>query len=107
MFMPAPNSLTDMLKAGSHAVIELTVNNHPGVMSHICGMFSRRAFNMDGILCLPLEGASQSRMWLLVNKNQQLDQIRKQVEKLHDVHGVKYYDSPPGIFAKVDEALQD
>jgi acetolactate synthase-1/3 small subunit len=25
------------------AVLELTVNNHPGVMSHICGLFARGA----------------------------------------------------------------
>ena len=25
------------------AILELTVDNHPGVMSHVCGLFSRRA----------------------------------------------------------------
>ena len=32
-------------------IIELIVNNHHGVMSHITGLFSRRGFNLDGILC--------------------------------------------------------
>ena len=27
----------------------------PGVMTHICGLFARRAFNVDGILCLPMK----------------------------------------------------
>ncbi|MCG3147073.1 MAG: hypothetical protein PCFJNLEI_00510 [Verrucomicrobiae bacterium] len=34
--------------------LELTVQNHPGVMSHVCGLFARRAFNVEGILCLPV-----------------------------------------------------
>ena len=29
--------------------LELIVRNHPGVMTHICGLFARRAFNVDGI----------------------------------------------------------
>ena len=35
-------------------VLELTVNNHPGVMSHVCGLFSRRGYNVEGILCMPV-----------------------------------------------------
>jgi acetolactate synthase-1/3 small subunit len=35
-------------------VLELGVANHPGVMSHICGLFARRAFNVEGILCMPV-----------------------------------------------------
>ncbi|EMK3758521.1 ACT domain-containing protein, partial [Providencia rettgeri] len=35
--------------------LELIVRNHPGVMSHICGLFARRAFNVDGILCMPIK----------------------------------------------------
>lgn len=35
--------------------LELIVRNHPGVMTHICGLFARRAFNVDGILCLPMK----------------------------------------------------
>ena len=66
-------------------VIEITVNNHAGVMSHITGLFSRRAFNLEGILCGQLEDGNMSRMYLLVNKDDRLDQILKQVEKLYDV----------------------
>lgn len=32
------------------AVLEIDVNNHAGVMSHVVGLFSRRAYNVDGIL---------------------------------------------------------
>ncbi|AWH87315.1 MULTISPECIES: acetolactate synthase small subunit [Limnobaculum] len=70
--------------------LELIVRNHPGVMSHICGLFARRAFNVEGILCMPLKGDAQSRIWLLVQKDQRLSQMVSQVEKLEDVQQVKY-----------------
>ena len=36
------------------AILELEVDNHAGTMSHICGLFARRAFSLEGILCLPV-----------------------------------------------------
>jgi len=78
------------------SILELKVNNHPGVMSHVCGLFARRAYNMEGILCLPMEDREHSRIWLLVPKDQQLDQIIQQTKKLQDVidirqlHGVDH-----------------
>lgn len=72
-----------------HAVLCLSVNNHAGVMSHICGLFSRRAFNLEGILCAPVNGGSTSRMWLLVGEDQRLEQVVRQLEKLHDVLAVE------------------
>jgi acetolactate synthase-1/3 small subunit len=70
-------------------VLELIVNNHPGVMYHICGLFSRRAYNVEGILCLPIGSGQQSRVWLLLNADQLLEQIIKQVAKLEDVLNVR------------------
>jgi acetolactate synthase-1/3 small subunit len=67
------------------ALIELTVNNHPGVLSHVAGLFSRRAYNLEAVLCAPLPGTGRSRMILLVEGNGRLEQIIRQVEKLHDV----------------------
>lgn len=69
----------------ANTIIELIVNNHPGVMSHITGLFARRAFNLEGILCGEIEDGSKSRMYLLVNDDDRLEQIIKQIEKLYDV----------------------
>ncbi|WP_027192865.1 ACT domain-containing protein [Megalodesulfovibrio gigas] len=69
-------------------VLELRVNNHPGVMSHVCGLFARRAFNLEGILVLPDTtdaDTAESRMWLMVRDDDQLPQVEKQLAKLHDV----------------------
>lgn len=79
-------------------ILELTVNNHPGVMSHICGLFSRRAYNLEGIVCLPVGTGETSRMWLKVNEEHKLVQVIKQIEKLPDVINVENQNSGHDIF---------
>lgn len=79
-----------MEKNNQPIALELVVRNHPGVMTHICGLFARRAFNVDGILCLPLPGKDHSHIWLLVKSDDRLSQMVSQVEKLEDVQDVKY-----------------
>jgi len=66
-------------------VLELIVKNHPGVMNHITGLFSRRGFNIEGILCGKISGTDQSRIYLLVESDEHLEQMTKQLEKLFDV----------------------
>jgi acetolactate synthase-1/3 small subunit len=90
----------------SPAVLELTVKNHPGVMSHVCGLFSRRAFNVDGILCLPMGDASHSRIWLRVNEDQRLEQMIKQMEKLADVVAVRRHKADHQVFLRLEEFFQ-
>jgi len=72
----------------ARTVVELIVNNHPGVMSHITGLFSRRAFNLEGILCGEIGNGTQSKIYLLVNNDDRLEQIVCQLEKLYDVKEV-------------------
>ncbi len=67
------------------AVLRLIVRNHPGVMSHICGLFSRRSFNLDGIICLPIGDSTRSEMLLLVSDDDRLEQLILQLQKLEDV----------------------
>jgi len=66
-------------------VLELTVQNHPGVMVHIAGLFARRAFNLEGILCGPVGDGERSQMLLLIGADARLEQVIRQLEKLHDV----------------------
>lgn len=76
------------MPADARTVLELSVNNHAGVMSHICGLFSRRAFNLEGIACLPEDDGAKSRIWLLVPGTDKLEQMVRQLEKLEDVQQV-------------------
>jgi acetolactate synthase I/III small subunit len=66
-------------------VLRLQVRNHPGVMSHICGLFSRRSFNLEGIICVPIGEGARSEMLLLLKDNDRLEQVILQLEKLEDV----------------------
>ncbi|RKS85123.1 acetolactate synthase small subunit [Orbus hercynius] len=76
----------------TNIMLTLTVLNHPGVMTHICGLFARRAFNVDGILCLPINASQYSRIWLLVKDDERLEQMVRQIEKLEDVHEITIND---------------
>ncbi len=95
------------MKEGSKTIIEIIVNNHPGVMSHITGLFARRAYNLEGILCGEIEDGSRSRMYLLVDEDERLEQIIKQIEKLYDVITVNARgDRDHTIFKKLDKAME-
>ena len=83
-------------------VLELTVNNHPGVMSHICGLFSRRGYNLEGIVCIPIGSGAISRMWLQVNEDVKLEQVIKQVQKLADIRDVVRHDGGHSVFVGLD-----
>ncbi|HFZ8994813.1 TPA: acetolactate synthase small subunit [Citrobacter freundii] len=84
-----------------NVILELTVRNHPGVMTHVCGLFARRAFNVEGILCLPVQGSDQSRIWLLVNDDWRLAQMISQIDKLEDVVKISRSQSDPSMFNKI------
>lgn len=85
------------------AVLELTVRNHPGVMSHVCGLFARRAFNVEGILCMPVEeGADTSRIWLLVREDERLQQMISQAAKLEDVLSVERHGADHRVFERLE-----
>ncbi|WJV62000.1 acetolactate synthase small subunit [Pectobacteriaceae bacterium C52] len=87
----------------TQVTLEVAVHNHPGVMSHVCGLFARRAYNVEGIMCMPLPGGKQSRIWLLVQEDQRLSQMINQVEKLEDVLQVRRHGNEMRIFDQVAE----
>jgi len=69
--------------------LRLLVRNHPGVMSHVCGLFARRAFNVEGILCVPIGDGAQSAILLDVDEDARLPQVIAQLRKLEDVLDVR------------------
>ena len=92
--------------ARAQVVLELTVNNHPGVMSHICGLFARRAFNVEGILCMPIGTGVQSRIWLRVPDDHRLEQMLRQLRKLEDVVSVQPHGADHEVFVRLEEFFQ-
>ncbi len=49
-----------------NVILELTVRNHPGVMTHVCGLFARRACHVHAILFLPIQDSDKFHIGLLV-----------------------------------------
>ncbi len=90
-------------KMAPRAVIQLDVYNHPGVMSHICGLFARRSFNLEGIAALPIGDGSRSRVWLTVQDERRIEQMVKQLQKLRDVIDVKLQDIGNEVFVTIEE----
>lgn len=86
----------------SAAVLELRVRNHPGTMSHITGLFARRAFNLEAIVCAPTGDGASSTILLLVADEPRLEQVERQLEKLHDVISLRHRtDIAPRYFTDV------
>ncbi|MDA0189401.1 MAG: acetolactate synthase small subunit [Proteobacteria bacterium] len=89
-------------RALARAVLELDVNNHAGVMSHVVGLFSRRAYNVEGILVMPVGDGQCSRIWLQVNEDGRLEQMIRQIEKLEDVLAVRRHGAEHEVFERLE-----
>lgn len=64
----------------------ILVNNHPGVLSRVVGLFSRRGYNIDSLSVGETENPEISRITIVVTGDRQIvEQIEKQVAKLIDV----------------------
>ncbi|MEX1058791.1 MAG: acetolactate synthase small subunit [Natronospirillum sp.] len=87
---------------GSQTVLELKVRNHPGVMSHVCGLLARRAYNMEAIVCLPMKDRRFSRIWLLIDEGERLEQVIQQIHKLHDVLRIDRHGEEHRMFTELE-----
>src|SRR5512137_2273499 len=64
-------------------ILSILVQNQPGVLSHIAGMFAARGYNIDSLVVGRTEDPQFSRMVLVTTGNElTLEQIRKQLGKI-------------------------
>ena len=67
-------------------VISAIVENKPGVLAHIAGLFAGRGFNIDSLNVGETEDPARSRMTVVARGDDAvLEQIRKQLGKIIDV----------------------
>jgi len=67
-------------------IISCTVENKPGVLSHVAGLFSSRGFNIDSLTVSETEDPAHSRMTIVTHGDEAtLEQIRKQLGKIISV----------------------
>jgi acetolactate synthase-1/3 small subunit len=70
----------------SKHTLSVLVENKPGVLARIAGLFSRRGFNIDSLAVGPTEHPEVSRMTIVVNVEESpLEQVTKQLNKLVEV----------------------
>jgi acetolactate synthase-1/3 small subunit len=66
--------------------VAVLVENKPGVLTRVAGLFSRRGFNIESLAVGVTENADTSRMTLVVSGDDNvLEQVMKQLNKLIDV----------------------
>ncbi len=83
------------LHTGRKHILSLLVENKPGVLARISGLFSRRGFNITTLAVGPTDDPTMSRMTLTLDGAlHPIDQVTKQLHKL--VHVIKIRDLEPG-----------
>ncbi len=67
----------------NYHILSVLVENRPGVMARISGLFARRGFNIHSLAVAPTDDPKQSRFTIVVDvEDTPLEQIIKQLYKL-------------------------
>ena len=67
-------------------VISLLMENQPGALSRVVGLFSQRGYNIESLIVAPTEDTSLSRLTMTTEGDTRvIEQITKQLNKLIDV----------------------
>jgi acetolactate synthase-1/3 small subunit len=78
--------------------LSVLVENKPGVLARIAGLFSRRGFNIESLAVGPTEHVEVSRMTIVVNvEDSPLEQVTKQLNKLVEVIKIVELDGPLSV----------
>ncbi len=71
-------------------ILSVLVENHPGVLLRIVGLFSRRGFNIHSLAVGVTDDPSISRVTIVVTGDEStIEQVVKQLNKLVDIIKVK------------------
>lgn len=76
-----------------NTTLSVLVENNPGVLSKVAGLFSRRGFNIDSLAVGRTENPEISRMTIVVEGDEYVvEQVKKQLNKLINVIKVSKID---------------
>jgi acetolactate synthase I/III small subunit len=83
-------------------VFSLLVDNNPGVLSRIAGLFSRRGYSIDSITAGPTADPRFTRITVVSSGDELiLSQIEKQIRKLEDVIEVKLLKDGESVYREL------
>jgi acetolactate synthase-1/3 small subunit len=78
--------------------LSVLVENKPGVLSHVAGLFSRRAFNISSLAVGPTQDERVSRITIVVDgASTPVEQVTKQLDKLVRVIKVAELDAASSV----------
>lgn len=70
----------------NHHILSVLVQNRPGVLARVAGLFARRGFNIFSLAVAPAEAEGFSRITIVVDVEETpLEQVTKQLFKLIEV----------------------
>ena len=85
-------------------VLSILVENEPGVLSRVAGLFSGRGYNIESLSAAPTMDPSVSRMTIVTLADaSDIEQIEKQLNKLINV--IKLYDFEGKDYVKREMVL--
>jgi len=85
-------------------IVSVLLENEPGALSRVVGLFSQRGYNIETLNVAPTEDPTLSRLTLTtMGDNKTIEQITKQLNKLVDV--VKLVDLTEGSHLERDLML--
>ena len=88
------------LRTGRKHVLSILVENKPGVLTRIAGLFARRGFNIDTLAVGPTDDEKFSRITLTLDGAvHPIDQVTKQLHKLVNVLKIRDLE-PAGTVAR-------
>src|SRR4051812_38067918 len=90
--------MTMPYEAPRHHILTVLVENKPGVLSRVAGLFSRRGFNIFSLAVSPTEDDRLSRTTIVVDaESAPLEQVVKQLNKLINVIKITELPSSDGV----------
>jgi acetolactate synthase-1/3 small subunit len=82
----------------SRHTLSVLVENKPGILARVAGLFARRGFNIDSLAVGETEHPEVSRMTIVVNADDSpLEQVTKQLNKLVHVLKIVELDSTASV----------
>jgi acetolactate synthase I/III small subunit len=95
---------TTAVRTGRKHILSILVENKPGVLTRIAGLFARRGFNIDTLAVGPTDDETLSRITLTLDGAMHpIDQVTKQLHKLVNV--IKIRDLEPADTVSRELAL--
>lgn len=79
-------------------VLSAIVDNNPGILIRVAGLFNRRGYNLDSVTAGVTDNPRISRLTILVSvEEDEINQIVNQIKKLEDVHKVAALDDSKSV----------